>query len=276
MLLGILFFAIPVAFVIYQSLTDTPLLGSGHFIGFANYTNLFSDGDFLHSLAFGALFTLIATPTIVVSGYALGMLMRTRRRLAGFFRVVYLAPYVIGLTTLSYMAVLEFQPQYGGFDQVLKALKLGNGSTAWLIRPNLAIVAATLLSAWYAVGLGMILFMTAMQGISPDVLEAARVDGAGWWSREWRIIFPLVRRTVALVSITTVSGSFLAFTQFYILTHGGPGVSTATPVLLTYITALQQFRLGYASAMSLILLVLVAALSAGQFYLFRANEGRQK
>jgi multiple sugar transport system permease protein len=270
--LGTLFFVVPVAFVVYQSLTDAPLLGSAKFVGLDNYRKLLADDDFRHAIIFSGSFTLIGAPMNVLIGYALGVLMRGSRRLAAIFRGVYLVPFVVGLATLSYMAVLELQPGYGGVNEVLKGLHITNGGTAWLIQPGLALVAVAVLSTWFSCGLGMILFMTAMQGVPTELIEAARVDGAGWWARERQIIFPLVRRTLALVSITTVSGYFLAFTQFYILTHGGPGTSTSTSVILTYRTALQEFRLGYASAMSMTLLILIATLSVAQFYVFRSNE----
>jgi multiple sugar transport system permease protein len=270
--LALLFFVAPLGFVVYQSLRDAPLLGPSTFTGLDNYRTLLRDTSFLRSLRFAGLFTLVAAPLIVVAGYALGVLMRARRRLAGLFRALYLVPYVVGLTTLSYMAVLELQPGHGGVNQVLRLLGLTDGSTAWLIRPGTAIAAVTALSAWYSVGLGMLLFMTAMHNVPAELIEAARVDGAGWWTRERAVIFPLVRPTVALVSITTVSGSFLAFTQFFILTQGGPGTSTSTPVIIAYKDALQQFRLGYACALSLVILLLVAGLSVAQFYLFRVSQ----
>lgn len=267
--LGVVFFAIPVGVVVYESMRNAPLVGASHFVGFSNFRLLFDDPNFRHSLLFTLLYTAIATPMIVVTSYALAVLVRTRRRAVGVLRVIFLLPYVVGLSTLSYMEVLELQPQYGGVDALLS--HLGIGQVDWLIRPGMVLLAACVLCTWFASGFGMILFMTAMQGIPTDLIESAQVDGAGWWQREHRVVLPLVRRTLALVSITTCAGSLLAFSQFYIFTQGGPGSSTATSVILVYQTALWDFKLGYSCAMSVVLLVIVAGFSVSQFFLFRAN-----
>ena len=272
LLLGLVFFVVPIGYVVVQSLTDTPLIGDGTFVGLDNYSQLLHDEIFLSALRFGALFTAMASPVIVFSGYVLGVMTRGSRRLVGVFRSLYLLPYVVGLTTLSYMAVLEFRPGYGAVNQILHTLHITDGQTAWLVDRDLALGAATAVSAWYAVGFGMVLFMTSMQAIPDEMVEAARVDGANWLQRERLVVFPMVRRTLALVSITTVAGSFLAFTQFFILTQGGPGSATSTPVIVAYKTAIQRFRLGYASAMSLVVLILIAGLSLLQFYLLKANS----
>lgn len=271
-LLALVFFAAPVALVFVRSFSSAPLIGDGRFVGLDNYRRLLDDHSFRRALVFGLEFTALATLLVLPGAYALGVLVRRGRRFVGFFRGVYLVPFVIGLSTLSYMALLEFRPGYGSVNQLLAALGLSNGETAWLLSPGLALCAATLVTAWAAVGFGMVLFMTAMQSVPDELLEAARVDGASWWQRERLVILPMIKRTLALVSVTTVAGNLLAFSQFYILTQGGPGTSTATPVIIAYKTAIQQFRLGYASAMSIVLLVIIAVLSAAQLALLRGGR----
>lgn len=272
--LALIFFVAPILLVAVQSLTDSPLIGSGSFIGLANYLALFQDDQFLSALRFGAVFTILSSVVIVVGAYLLAMLVRRSRRLVGVYRGLYLLPFVIGLSTLSYAALLEFRPGYGALNQLLALLHLTDGQTAWLVDPSTAVPAVTLVSAWSAVGFGMILFMTAMQSVPTELIEAARVDGTSWLQRERLVVFPMIQRTLSLVSITTVAGGFLAFTQFFILTQGGPGTSTATPVILAYKIAIQQFRLGYASAMSIVLLLIIAVLTTAQFLIFRTrNDG---
>lgn len=269
--LAIVFFVTPIVVVVWNSLTDTPLIGTGTFVGLANYVALASDPTFLQSMRFGAAYTAISSVIVVVSSYVLGIVARFRHRAAPVLRSFYLLPYVIGISTLSYMALLEFRPGYGSINQLLDALGLTDGQTTWLIRPGLALWAVSLVTAWASVGFGMVLLMSSMQAVPHEVLEAARVDGAGWLTRERLVVMPMVRRSLALVSITTVAGNFLAFTQFFILTQGGPGTQTATPVIVAYKTTIQHFHLGYASAISVVLLVVVALLSAAQFGLLRAG-----
>ena len=137
---------------------------------------------------------------------------------------------------------------------------------------NLALVAVCVLVVWFASGLTMVLLMAGMQGISPDLLEAASIDGASWLEQEIHVRMPLLRRTIALSLIISVVGSFLAFNQFYILTQGGPGTSTDTVVMWIYQVAFVQLHLGRATAMSLALVVLVAIISFIQFYALRERD----
>jgi multiple sugar transport system permease protein len=122
----------------------------------------------------------------------------------------------------------------------------------------------------------MMVLMAGMQGISPELYHAADVDGAGWWTKELRITVPLLRRNIALALIVSVIGSFLAFTQFFILTQGGPGTSTYTVVTWIYEEAFIQFHVGYATAGAVILVLVTGLISAIQFFLLRDDEGRAR
>ena len=172
------------------------------------------------------------------------------------------------------MILLEVTPGSGAVNVVLRALGITDGNTAWIVHPGLALGLICVFVIWFASGLTMMLLMAGMQAIPADLYEAAEVDGAGWWRREWRITLPLLRRTIALSLIISVIGSLLAFNQFYILTQGGPGTSTATVVLWLYQVAFVQFHLGYATAMAIVLIVVVGLISAVQFYLLREDAGK--
>ena len=154
-------------------------------------------------------------------------------------------------------------------DLVLRGLHLSNGQTAWLIHTNLALIAICVLVIWFASGLTMVLLMAGMQGIPGDLLEAAAIDGASWLNQELHVRMPLLRRTIAMTLIISVVGSFLAFNRFYILTQGGPGTSTDTVVMWIYQVAFVQLHLGRATALSLVLVVLVGFISFIQFFALR-------
>lgn len=271
-LLVAVFFLAPLAFAIYISLTNWPLAGAYHFVGLSNYTELVHDSVFLHALLFTIEYTAIITPCVFVFGYALAVLVRRRIAGIGLFRTVYFLPTVIGLTTISYMAVLEFQPNSGIVGYVLSQLHIASSSTDWLASSGLAFLLVAVLVVWSSSGLTMLILMAGMQGIPTELYEAAAVDGAGKWARETRLTVPLLRRSIALSLIISVVGSFLAFNQFYIITSGGPGTSTATIVFWIYQVAFTNFHLGYATAMSLVLLVIVVTISAVQFWLLRDNS----
>jgi multiple sugar transport system permease protein len=266
------FFLVPLGFAFCISLTNWPLVGAYHFIGFANYTALAHDSVFLHSLVFTIEYTAIVTPGVFLVGYGLAVLVRQRLKGIGIFRTMYFLPTVVGLSTISFMAYLELQPNSGMVDFLLSKLHIVGDSTAWLASPGLALIGISVLVIWAASGLTMIILMAGMMGIPEDLYQAAAVDGAGRWAREWRITLPLLRRSIALSLIISVIGSLLAFNQFEILTGGGPGTSTTTVVQWIYEVGFSQFHLGYATAMSIVLLIIVVLVSLTQFLLLRDRD----
>ncbi len=126
---------------------------------------------------------------------------------------------------------------------------------------------------WAVSGLTMVLLMGGMQGIPRDVYESAEMDGASWWQRERSITIPMLRRTIAMSLVISVIGSLLAFTQFYVLTRGGPGTDTQTVVMYVYQRGFVQLQLGAASALSIVLVVVIGLVTAAQFRLLREKEG---
>jgi multiple sugar transport system permease protein len=269
LLIVIVFFIAPLVFAIYISLTNWPLIGSYHFVGGANYTQMLHDSVFRQAILFTLAFTVIVTVLVLIVGYCLAVLVRRPIKGIGLFRTLYFLPTVVGVSTLSFMALLEFQPQSGIIDFVLARLHLVSDSTAWLATPALSLIGIALLTVWSGAGLTMVVLMVGMQAIPAEIYEAAAVDGAGRWARERRIVIPLLRRSIALSLILSVISSFLVFNQFYILTMGGPGTSTTTAVLWLYTVGFTQLHLGYATAMSLVVLVLVVTVSSLQFWLLR-------
>lgn len=263
------FVLFPLGFAVYISFTNWPLIGPYHFVGVENYASIPKDSVFLHSVLFTLLYTGIVTVPIFLVGYGLAALVRANRFGSTFFRTAFFLPFVVGLATESFMMLLELQPNSGAVNFVLQKVGLTDGTTAWLVRTNLAIAAVCVLVVWYASGLTMVLLMAGMQGIPRDVYESAEVDGASWWDKELRITLPLLRRTIALSLILSIIGSFLAFNQFFILTQGGPGVSTTTVVMWIYQKAFVQLHVGAATALSIVLVIVVGVISAVQFFLLR-------
>lgn len=268
----VIFVLIPVGFAVYLSFTNYPLIGPYHWTGVQNWVSVTHDATFGQSVLFTLEYTAIVTPAIFIVGYVLAVLVRRRRRGSILLRTLFFLPYVVGLTTESFLLVLELQPGSGGVNAALRAVGITNGQTAWLVNTNLALAAVCVLVVWFASGLTMILLMAGMQGIPPDLLEAAEIDGASWLARELRVRMPLLRRTIALSLIISLAGSFLAFNQFDILTQGGPGTSTDTVVMWIYQVAFGQLHLGRAAAMSILLLVLVAIVSFVQFVVLRERS----
>ena len=265
------FVLFPLGFAIYMSVTNWPLIGPYHFTGASNYAALAKDPGFIHSVLFTLLYTGIVTIPILVVGYGLAVLVRSNRRGSVFLRTAFFLPYVVGLPTLSYIMLLELQPNSGAVNVILAKLGLTSGATAWLVNTNLALAATCILVIWFASGLTMVLLVGGMQSVSADLYESADVLGASWWEKERYITLPLLRPTIALSLIISIIGTFLAFNQFFILTQGGPGTSTFTVVMWIYQTAFVQLHVGAAAAMSIVLVAVVGLISAVQFLLLRDN-----
>ena len=272
LLFVVVFVLAPLVFAIYISLTNWPLIGSYEFVGLRNYANIVQDDRFIRSVVYTLIYTAIVTLPILVVGYLMAVVVRANRRGSGLLRTIFFLPYVIGLSTLSFMLVLEAQPGSGAVNLLLEALGITDGTTAWLVNGPLATGLICVLVVWGVSGLTMLLLVSGMQGISRDIYESADIDGASWWRRERSVTIPMLRRPIAMSLIISVIGSFLAFTQFFILTQGGPGSETTTVVMNIYQRAFVQLQVGAATAQSIVLVVVVGLVSAGQFWLLRERE----
>ena len=144
-----------------------------------------------------------------------------------------------------------------------------DGSLIWLAEYNTSMIIILVMVVWKTAGGTMLLLLIGMQAIPEDVYEAASLDGAGGWTRLRTITMPLLKRTFALSLVLSITGSYLAFDQFYILTRGGPQNETVTVVFLITTTAFNAFDVGYASTISIVLLGLLVLLSSIQLYLLR-------
>ncbi|MER3553044.1 MAG: sugar ABC transporter permease [Meiothermus sp.] len=264
------FFLVPLLMTVWMSLHNWPLLGKYSFVGLENYQNLLSDDTFWSSLGFTTKYTLLVTPMIFVVAYALALLVNRAARWVGIFRTIYFLPVVIGLGTSSLLWVWLFNDQVGILQTVLYRLSLvsepamGSSGTA---------LAAVLVSVvWKTVGFTMILLLVGMQAIPDELYEAAKIDGASPWQSQRFITVPLLRRTFALALILSVIGSYLAFDQFYIMTGGGPNNSTITVVYWIYRASFTYFKLGYGSALSLILMLILTAISIVQLLVLREER----
>jgi multiple sugar transport system permease protein len=266
-----IFTLFPLGFGVYISLTNWPLVGPYHFIGLSNYTALIHNSVFLQSIVFTLEYTGIVTIPIFVVGYALAVFVRSTRPGSTVFRTMIFIPYIVGLVTESYMAVVELQPGSGTANFVLSKLGIVSNTTAWLVHTGLAMTAICVLVVWFASGLTMMLLMAGMQSIPVELYESARADGASWWKTERYITLPLLRRSIALSLIVSVVGSFLAFNQFFIMTDGGPGTSTTSVVMSIYETAFAQFNVGLASAMSVVLVIVVGLVTFVQFHYLQGD-----
>jgi len=267
-----LFFVWPLCGTIYMSLTDWPLLGSPSFVGLENYVQAFRDGQFLQAVGFTLFYTIVITPILLVLAFGLAFLVRRRTRAARVFQTVYFLPVVIGLASGSYIWQFMWQSDIGPTTTLLGDLGILDPTKNFFANFWSAFAIVVGMVTWKVVGLQMLLVLSGIQSIPDEVTEAARIDGANAWQAFWHITVPLLRPTLALVLVFSVAGSLLAFDQFYIMTVGGPSGSTLTAVYEIYRAGFVQFHVGYASALSILLMLVLALVSAGQMLLLRNSD----
>ena len=269
--LGVFSFA-PMLFVLYLSVHRWTLVDPARpFVGLANFERVFTDPVVWVSLRNTVLYVLYVPVSMVLSlGAAVALHRQTWAvRLA---RTVFFLPYVCSVVAIALVWQWLYQPDFGVINYLLSAI--GLRPLDWLGSPRTALVAMMIVSVWAQLGYQMTVFLAGLQGVPQAYLDAARVDGASAWQRFRRITLPLLRPVTLFVLVTGVIGAFQAFTYMYVLTDGGPLNATDVIVYRIYQTAWEFLQLGYASALSLLLFVVLFGVTRAQFALLAGREHR--
>jgi multiple sugar transport system permease protein len=268
------FVLIPFGQLIVMSMTDRSLLGGGKFIGFMNYVRIWNDAGFWRALLFTVKYTIVLTPILMILGFALALLTADNTPLGRLTRTIVFLPVVIGLSSSSLLWFWLFDEQVGLLNKLLVDLRVIAQPIVWFASADLAFWAVVTSITWKVVGFGMVLFIAAIQSIDREILEAAVIDGAGYWRRAFLIVAPLSRRIILLATLVSAIGSMLAFDQFYIMTSGGPRGQTFTAVYWIYQNSFVSFRLGYGAALSIVLTLIIFAFATLQVGLTARSEAR--
>lgn len=263
------FFFVPLVLAAWVALHDWPLFGETAFVGLANFQKLLGDETFWSSLWFTTRYALLVTPPIFLVAFALAMLVNRPGRAAGIFQTIFFLPFVVGFATACLLWYFLLNDRVGVINHTLRSVGLLDGSLLWLATFDTTMAIIVAMVVWKTVGGTMILLLIGMQAIPDDLYQAAMVDGAGAWTRLRSITLPLLKRTFALALVLSITGSYLAFEQFYILTQGGPRNQTITVVYWITNTAFIAFDVGYATTMAIVLLGLLVLLSCVQLFLLR-------
>ncbi|GAA3910510.1 carbohydrate ABC transporter permease [Microbacterium invictum] len=262
-------FVVPLGLVLQMSGSDWPLLGGNQGWNFPeNFADAASHRLFWDSIWFTLKYTVITTVLLLGLGLGLALLVQESTRWKSVLRTAFLVPSALGLASASLLFYVLYSPYAGPFADLMQAW----GFT-FLGTPDGALWSTVFLIVWRFAGFYMLLMLVGLQGIPDDVYEAARIDGASRWQTFRDITLPLLRPTFALTTVLCVTGSLLAFEQFYILTKGGPDNSTMTIVQLIYNVAFQgQNDLGVAGALSVIVLLALIVINVVQLRVLRRGE----
>ncbi|MGW4796493.1 carbohydrate ABC transporter permease [Nonomuraea sp. NPDC004297] len=266
------FFLVPLVMTFWMSLHEWPLLGEHQFVGLANYVKALGDSEWLNAIRFTLEYTALITPILFAAGLALAFLVHRESRAARIFQSVFFLPVVIGFAAAAYLWLYLAQPGLGPLSDLAVRSGLGSRDTNWFATATSGLLIVTAMVVWKVTGMQMLLLLSGLQSIPGELTEAARIDGAGRWKVFRHVTLPLLRPTLALVLVFSVAGSLLAFDQFYIMTNGGPSNGTITAVYQIYRTSFINFELGYGAALSAMLMVVLAAVSALQMLLLRNSD----
>ena len=267
------FFLLPLLLVGQMSLSDWPLL-AGDKGGNApeNYTDITDSTLFWPAVRFTFLYTVIVTVVLLGLALLLALLVQESRPGAGFFRTVYFLPGALGLASASLLFWGLYSPTTGPLSSILEKLGLVDDPVSFLGTPTSALLSTVFLVVWKFAGFYMLILLVGLQRIPHEVYEAARMDGASRAQIFRSITLPLLRPSLALSLLLCVTGSLLAFDQFFVLTKGGPDNSTVTVVQLIYREAFQRLNLGTAAALSILVLGALLLLNVAKFRGLRRDD----
>lgn len=253
------FTAYPVMSSLYYSFTQYNMISPPQFVGLANYVSLFQDQNFLIALWDTGYMIVIGLSFITVATISLAILLNSGKiRGTGVVRTLIFIPQLVPVVVLSVLWIWILQPDEGVLNAILGWF--GIHGPGWLSNPYWAKPAFILMALWGS-GNVVLIYLAGLQDISPSLYEAASLDGASAFRRVLHITLPLLRPVILFNVITGMIGMFQTFAQSFIMTDGGPANSTLFYSLYLYQNAFAYFKMGYASAMAWILLLIVLGLT---------------
>ena len=269
LLLGV-FVLVPLVGALLQSFQRTNGFGAGEAVGGANYARLVSDPMFWRALVNTALFTGIVTPVSMVAGLGIAVLLNTVLPARGLWRSLLILPMSISGVATALIGVLMYDENSGILDKVLRAV--GLPAVNWQSGQVPAFASVVLVTIWWRVGFNMLIYLAGLQGISPELYEAARLDGANGWQRFRSLTVPLSGPSTFFLVILNVIYSFQVFDIVFVLTQGGPQNATSVLVTYAYDTGFVTRDQGYAAAIGMVLLVIMIAFAAVQWRTSRTRD----
>ena len=268
LLLG-LFVLVPLVWAVVISFQKTNGFGVGEFVGVANYERLISDPLFWRATANTLLFTIIVTPLSMGLGLGAAVLFNSILPARGVFRSVLIVPMAISGVATALIGVLVFNENNGILNNLIRFI--GLPSVNWQSGGSAAFVSVVLVTLWWRVGFNMLIYLAGLQGIGPELYEAAELDGAGSWARFRNVTVPLLGPSSFFLLILNVIYSFQVFDIVFVMTSGGPQNATSVLVTYAYDTGFVTRDQGYAAAIGVVLLLVTFVFTAVRW---RTSRGR--
>lgn len=250
------------------------------FVGLKNYAKLLLESQgatihepFMKSLVNTITITAVAVPIVVVLSIFIAMVIyKKNAAVRSFFRGIFYIPAISSVVSVTVVWMWIYHPTYGILNYVFKSMGMISKNIDWLGNPKTAIFCIIAILITTSIGQPIILYVAALGNVPNDLLEAAEIDGAKPWQVFRRITWPLIQPTTLYIVVVTTINSFQIFALIQLLTHGGPNYGTSTIMYLVYEAAIKNGEHGLASAMGVILMLIIAAISIVQFKFLQSDH----
>ena len=257
---------IPIVATFIQSFFSTPKpRRPARFVGLDNYQEMLADPIFWKVLWNNMVYALGSIPVSIALALVMALFVNERIRGRGFLRLAYFTPTILPMIAVANIWIFFYVPQYGLMDQVLRLF--GLGGTNWLGSQSTALTCLIVVAIWKEAGFFMIFYLAALQQISPDLREAASIEGTGRFTFFRRVTFPLLMPTTLFVLVNAVINAFRLVDHIFVMTGGGPDNATSVLLYRIYEAGFKFFDYAYAATLSMVLLLILCVFAIGQFVL---------
>jgi multiple sugar transport system permease protein len=257
----------PVLFGMYVGFTEWGIIGAPHWIGLDNYRAALADPWVRVAFTNIVWYAIVIVPGVTVLGLLFALFVNQGWPLSAVARTILFTPNVVSATVIGLIWVWVLDTQFGVLNHYLGYL--GIGPVKWLTSVQWSLIGVSIASIWWDMGLAFVLFLAALQNVPRDLYEAAEIDGAGCLAKLWHVVLPQIRPTISMVVTLQLISTMRIFSQVYVMTDGGPAGSSSSVIYYIYKTAVQQQRLGFASAVSILLFIAILVLTVLQRFVLK-------
>jgi raffinose/stachyose/melibiose transport system permease protein len=227
------------------------------FVGLRNYENLISDSDFWFAFRNNLIILGLSLVFQISTAFVIAAMMSTKHiRFAKFYRAIMFFPVVLSAVVVGFIWVLVYNIDRGLLNTVLRGIGLGQFAQLWLDDPKIVIYSVTIPLMWQYIGLFLVIFLAGLSGIPAELLESAEIDGANSWQKITHVTLPLMASTWRVVLILAISGAVKVFEQPFVMTRGGPGISSSVMAQYAYDMSFGRIKLTYGSAVAVVMLII--------------------
>ena len=250
---------------------DWSILSKPEFVGWSNFLELMKDAVFWKTFSNTLVYSLFSVPLLVITALILALLLQdTAMKGVRVFRSMFYIPSLLSMITVGIAWRFLLGDEMGIVNYLIRSL--GGQDVHWLTESGTAMASIIVMTVWAGSGYFMVIMIAGLQAIPRELYEAARIDGASARESFWRITLPMLRGTILVTFVLATIGSFKAYELVVVTTAGGPGYATKFIVQQVYQAAFMEDRMGYAAMMSIVLMILIAAITAFQFVLSGRNQ----